>query len=114
MNESERPSKVRLLLSVLGVLSIAMLIVWWPGCRSYPRASTPESQEFIKQLYTACNTKDAARLGAAETKLAALVQQNKVVKEEKEAFQAILATAKAGNWDTAMKASLQFAQDQVR
>jgi hypothetical protein len=54
------------MLGAAGVLLVALAVVWWPGCRQYPAASSEESLSLVKLLYTACNTRDAARLAKVE------------------------------------------------
>ncbi len=84
------------------------------GCRQHPKATSRESLEFIKQVYTACNTKNAQRLAACKERLAELQLEEKVSKEEIKSFQRVLAIASNGDWDSAQNLAFQFAKDQVR
>ncbi len=73
-----------------------------------------QSQEFIKQVYTACNTRSAERLQKCDERLEALVKDNLVSANEQVAFRKILESAKSGEWETAQEKALEFAQRQVR
>lgn len=113
--EDEAPSRRRQawLLAVAGVLLVPLAVVWWPGCREYPPVSSPESLTLVRRLYTACNTKDEARLAGVETRLAELSAEGKVTAEEKRKFEAIIAKARGGKWTDAEKMARKFAQDQL-
>ncbi len=45
-------------LTVLLILAAAAI----SGCSRHPKATTRDSMDFIKQVYTACNTKNSKRL----------------------------------------------------
>lgn len=112
---ADAPSRRRLyqLLGAAGVLLVSLLVVWWPGCRQYPAVSSRESLSLLRQLNTACNTRDDTRLAEVERRLAELNRQGKVTPEEKAGYDRIIGMARAGKWDDAEKAALKFAQDQV-
>lgn len=84
------------------------------GCREYPPVSTEESQDMIKLVYTAANTRDEARLAACEIRLKQLIEEKKMGEKESAAFQKIIDQAKKGDWQAAQDDALQFARDQVR
>jgi hypothetical protein len=84
------------------------------GCRQHPKATSRESLDFIKQVYTACNTKNAKRLSACEERLAELQAQEKISKVEIKSFQRVLGIASKGEWESAQLLALQFAKDQIR
>ena len=113
--DADAPDRRRLLwmLGIGGALLVPLAVVWWPGCRQYPAVSSRESLALMRLVYSACNTKDPARLAQAERRLAELDRQGKVTPEEKAGFDRIIGTAKAGKWEDAEKASFKFAQDQV-
>lgn len=67
----------------------------------------------MRLLYTACNTRDAKRLGDVETGVEKLMREEKMSPIEKASFDRIVAVAKSGEWDDAQKAAFKFAQDQV-
>jgi len=98
---------------VAGLLAIPAAVVWWPGCRQYPPVSSRESLRLMKLLYSACNTKDDKRLAEVEKGLEKLTRDGKMAPAEREAFDKIVATAKAGKWEKAEEAAFRFAQDQV-
>jgi hypothetical protein len=91
-----------------------LVLVWWPGCRQYPEVSSKEALTLLKQLYTACNTRDPARLSRVEQRVEKVAREGKLTPKEQDAFRRILARAKAGDWKQAEQASFRFAQDQVR
>ncbi len=95
------------LLAVCGAFLLA-------GCHSYPEVTSPEALAFLKQLYTACNTRSLERLEACEQELAELVAQQQVSAEEEAAFAGIIEQARAGDWQRAQDAALRFADDQIR
>lgn len=96
--------------SVMLMLGLCLTV----GCREYPPVSTEESQDMIKLVYTAANTRDEARLAACEIRLKQLIEEKKMGEKESAAFQNIINQAKKGDWQTAQDAALQFAKDQVR
>jgi hypothetical protein len=98
----------------LRVLPVLLLVMLALGCRQHPKATSRESMEFIKQVYTACNTKNRERLDACVTKLSELESDGKISKKEVESFERVIEIAKKGDWESAQRVSLQYAQDQVR
>jgi hypothetical protein len=112
---TEPQPAVRWILAFLGaVLLTLVVLVWWTTRRQYPPVSSPESLVLIKQVYTACNTKDPARLAQAEQRLEKLLRDSKLTSAEESAYRRILALAREGAWEQAERASFRFAQDQVR
>ncbi len=84
------------------------------GCREYPPVTTRESQDLIKLVYTASNTRSEPRLAECERRLNLLIEEKKISDIEKAAFQKIIQQAKQGDWQAAQDEALQFARDQVR
>lgn len=84
------------------------------GCREHPQVTSRESLEFIKQVYTACNTRNQERLNACKNKLDNMVAEGQLSEAEQNSFRRILGSAESGDWETAQRSSLQFARDQVR
>lgn len=111
--EAADPRRLRRLLGLAGVLAIPFVVLWWPGCRQYPAVTSAESLYFMKLLYTACNTKDPARLAKVEQGVAAARSAGKLTPAEQEAFARIVGLAKEGRWEDAERAAFKFAQDQV-
>jgi len=105
--------RMRRRVSFLATVGVALLVVYWPGCRSYPPVSSPESLQLMRRLYSACNTRNSQWLAETETRLAGLVAGGKVTPGERQAFEKIIAQAKAGDWAAAEAAAFKFAQDQV-
>lgn len=106
-------SRLRWLLSAAGVMAAVCVVVWWPGCRQYPAVSSPESLTLMKLLYTACNTRDPARLDRVEQGVEKFAREGRMSPGEQTAFRRIIALARGGDWPQAQAASLRFAQDQV-
>ena len=96
------------------VIAIMLLMVVVFGCSRYPKATSRESMDFIKQVYTACNTKKLERLAACKERLAELESEQKISTPEIQAFKQILELASQGDWETAQSMALKLAQDQVR
>jgi len=97
----------------MGLLSIPLTIIWWPGCRQYPAISSKESLKLMKMPHTACNTRDKKRLTEVERRLVELAQEGKLTPQEKASYDQITAMARAGGWRRAEKSAFRFAQDQV-
>lgn len=95
------------------VLAIPLAIIWWPSCRRYPAVSSEQSLYLMKLLYTACNTRDSARLATVKQGVEKLCREGKMTPAEKECFDEIIGMAKAGRWQDAEQAAFKFAQDQV-
>jgi hypothetical protein len=100
----------------LGRYSILLVIaaVLLGGCSKHPKATSRESLDFIKQVYTACNTKNSKRLVECVERLSELESEGKVSSEEIKSFKRILDMAGKGEWDSAQTLALKFASDQVR
>ena len=113
-DDDDRPrSNARWLVGALAVLLVPLAVVWWPGCRQYPPVTSKESLGAMKLLYSACNTRDPARLDRVERTVQGLARDGKVTPAERESFERIVATARAGDWEKAEDAAFKFAQDQV-
>lgn len=84
------------------------------GCSQHPKATSRESLDLIKQVYTACNTKNAKRLAACEERLAELESEGKISKEEVKSFRKVLEVASKGDWESAQTIAMKYARDQIR
>ncbi len=92
----------------------ALLLTFTGGCQSYPQVTSAESQEFIKQVYTACNTQNPERVATCVVRLKELTTNNLVSDTEAATFRQILELAESGDWSAAQQQALAFAQRQVR
>ena len=111
MGETRRtPKTFRLFAMSLCVVASAILI----GCGKHPKATSRESLEFIKQVYTACNTKNASRLAECDRRLKELQEAGLISEKEIKSFEKILALGRDSEWQKAQDTALRFAQDQVR
>lgn len=95
-------------------IALALFFCLFLGCGSYPEVTSRESLELIKQVYTACNTRDATRLAECEKQLEKLRVSGKIGTCEWDAFRKSLDLAKNGNWEEAQNQALKFARDQIR
>jgi hypothetical protein len=96
------------------VAAILVASAFCVGCSKHPKATSRDSLEYIKQVYTACNTKNAKRLAACEDRLIELESEGKISQQEIKSFLIVLETAKKGDWESAQTMALKYAQDQVR
>jgi hypothetical protein len=110
MKNSDRGSLSSWRRSLLLVVGLILL----GGCSQHPKATSRESLEFIKQVYTACNTKNSKRLAECVERLTELESESKVGSREIESFKKILDMAGKGEWESAQTTALKFASDQVR
>lgn len=99
---------------LLGVLTLAAVVVWWPGCRKYPPVTSPEALSLVRRLYTACNTRQEGRLAAVEVEVDRLTQQGILTPREEEAFRYIVGLAREGKWERAERECFRLAEDQLR
>jgi Sec-independent protein translocase protein TatA len=104
----------RVLIKLGQLIAIMLLAMAVFGCSKYPKATSRESMDFIKQVYTACNTKKVERLAACKERLAELESEQKISTPEIQSFEHILELASQGDWETAQSMALKLAQDQVR
>ena len=93
---------------------ICLMLLAISGCREHPRVTSRESLDLIKQVYTACNTRNPERLNKCKVALDELVSNGEISEAEQQSFEKILKLAEAGEWQAAQSESLQFARDQVR
>ena len=106
-------SKLRTRIWVKTLLLVGVALVFLQGCSRHPKATSRDSLDFIKQVYTACNTKSVKRLTECERRFAELKEGGKMSEEEAKSFQEILGMAKDAKWDLAQGKALQFARDQT-
>ncbi len=92
-------------------MGLGLALFWMMGCREHPRVTSRESLDLIKQVYTACNTRNQERLAASRQKLDQLATAGQLSQPSKISFRRILSTAESGDWESAQRSSLQFARD---
>lgn len=110
---SENRSSTRAFLG--GILALMLLVVgvrWWLNRKIYPPVTSGTSLVLIKQLYTACNTKNLQLLDKFEQRLAREQQAGQVTAEEASHFQEISSRARTGEWEAASQSAFRFARDQ--
>lgn len=103
----------RVFAGVLLLAALVFVVGLWSGCRQYPPVTSREALNLVRQLNTACNTKDLQRLAEVERRLAELDRQGKLSAAEKTGFEKVIGQAKAGKWEEAETAAFKVAQDQV-
>ncbi len=92
---------------------LALVVIYWPGCRQYPPATSREAYTLMEALYTACNTKNADSLNKIEQWVNRAASEGKLGQAEQDAFARIIGMAKNGEWQDATKAVYKFSEDQV-
>jgi hypothetical protein len=82
----------------MALLTIPMVVIWWPGCHKYPVATSVASYGLMEALYTACNTRNSEWLAKVEKKVEQAAHQGKLSTSEQDSFRQIIGLAKAGDW----------------
>jgi hypothetical protein len=108
----ERPQTLYWYGGALFVLLIVVATKWWLARPVYPPVSSGTSLLLIKQLYTACNTKNVKLLDKFDERLQREYASQKITDQELAHFRDIASVARAGDWETSMKQAYRFAQDQ--
>ena len=96
----------------MGLLAVPLAVIWWPGCREYPVATSIASYGLMEALYTACNTKNRDYLSRVEGQVDQATKYGKLSTLEHDSFHRIIGMARAGEWAQAEQAAYQFADDQ--
>ncbi len=91
-----------------------MLLLALAGCNPYPEVRSPEAITLMTALRTACNTRNADRLGRVTAAVAEAHTAGRLDESEHAAFQEIVAEAEAGRWEDAERACVDFQRAQVR
>ena len=96
----------------LGVLAIAVVMFLWLG-RGYGTVS-PDAYQVARALYSSCLAKSEVRLEAVEWTINdAGDPPLEITAKEQRWLKAIIADAKAGNWQSAAADARQMMEDQV-
>ena len=96
----------------LGVLTIAVAMFLWLG-RGYGTVS-PDAYQVAQALYSSCLAKSEVRLEAVESTINdAGDPPLEITAKEQRWLKAIIADAKAGNWQSAAADARQMMEDQV-
>ena len=96
----------------LGVLTIAVATFLWLG-RGYGTVS-PDAYQVAQALYSSCLAKSEVRLEAVESTINdAGDPPLEITAKEQRWLKAIVADAKAGNWQSAAADARQMMEDQV-
>ncbi|HAC92413.1 MAG TPA: hypothetical protein DCF63_17555 [Planctomycetaceae bacterium] len=109
MNGSLR-NLVRPIFGAYGLCVILLL----SGCHQQPEVNSREAMDLIKQVYTACNTKNAQRLSDSQKQFNQLLEEKLLSPAEESAFRKIFQLAQDDQWEAAQDQALSFAQAQVR
>src|SRR5208337_2484998 len=89
-NDDASRSRTRILLWVMTVSVLALVVIYWPGCRQYPPATSCESYTLMEALYTACNTKNADSINKIEQWVNRAAGEGKLGQAEQDAFTRII------------------------
>ncbi|QDT93715.1 hypothetical protein [Gimesia algae] len=94
-------------------LTILLLLTLLPlsGC-GYPAVS-PKTYEISKALYSVCNQKSTDRLKTVQTLIGSSLQEKEINEKEAGWLNAIVASANAGDWDTATQEARRLMEDQT-
>ena len=96
----------------LGVLTIAVATFLWLG-RGYGTVS-PDAYQVAQALYSSCLAKSEVRLEAVESTINDAGDPSlEITAKEQRWLKAIIADAKAGNWQSAAADARQMMEDQV-
>ncbi|HMO13248.1 MAG TPA: hypothetical protein PKD64_01460 [Pirellulaceae bacterium] len=106
----QRTAWTLLALVVLGGIAVYL---WMPRLSLYPKVTHLEADKLMRQLYTACSSKDEQRLAAAHERFQKLIEADTISLAERKVFEKIFKTAQTGSWEKAATECLRFAQDQV-
>lgn len=114
-NESENSNRNRAALITLGLLGSAAAIVLYFAWRSPPQMGTSE-QVFntVDALYTAVRNEDERRVEECATRLRGYRDSGKLPAAAADRLEAIITTAKAGNWRPAAETLYDFMKGQRR
>lgn len=91
-------------------MAAVVLIVTFAGC-GYPQAA-PRNMRLITTLRTALSARNETWLQQNIEAIDERRQAGEMSEEEYDAFQAIIAQAKAGEWEKAERASVRFQKAQ--
>ncbi|MBX3423245.1 MAG: hypothetical protein KF752_16935 [Pirellulaceae bacterium] len=108
---TSRQLRQKALMGLVTCLTVSLCLI---GCGRQPLVQSPEALSLISQVYTACNTRNEKRIAICQTELDELIAVNKLSDVEQQAFRRILELARNGQWESAEKQALDFANDQVR
>ena len=96
-----------------GVLALIIVICcFMQGCQQFGTVS-PKAYEVAIALYSTCNRKDNSRLATVEQLVTQSVQAGELTATEEAWFRDMIATARAGEWETAMMNARTMMSEQV-
>ena len=99
-------------IALLCVSAIAVVMVLWLG-RGYGTVS-PDAYQVAQALYSSCLAKSEVRLEAVESMINDAGEQPlEITAKEQRWLKAMIADAKAGDWQSAAADARQMLEDQV-
>jgi len=113
--QSFMPSKQKILLITCGLLAALVGVRTWLALRTQPQL--PPSDEVFKTvdaLFTAVTARDESRLAACEQRLGRDHQSAELPDAVWKRLQAVIATARGGQWQPAARRLYDFMQGQRR
>lgn len=101
---------------IVGKIALAgLLAVTAPGCWGPPQVGPDrETFETVDALYTACGLRDAKLVADTERRLQTLRDSGRLPEKAHQALTAIIATARAGEWEAAIDRLGRFMEGQSR
>ena len=81
------------------------------GC-GYPAVS-PKTYEISKALYSVCNQKSKERLETVQTLIQSSLKEKEINEREADWLNEIVASANAGDWETATLEARRLMEDQT-
>ena len=102
--------RIVVMIALAGTLAVAA-----PGCWGPPQVGADrESFEAVDALYTAVGLRDAQLVADSERRLQALRDSARLPEKAHRALTAIIATARAGEWEPAVLQLGKFMEGQSR
>ena len=99
--------------ALLGAAAIVVVMFLWLG-RGYGTVS-PDAYQVAQALYSSCLAKSEVRLAAVESTVNDSSEQLlEITAREQRWLKAIIADAKAGNWQSAATDARQMMEEQVQ
>ena len=97
----------------LGALVVVVLLCCCvQGCQQYGTVS-PKAYEVATALYSTCNRKDDSRLTTVEQLITQSAEAGELTADEQLWFREMIATAREGDWETAMINARTMMNEQV-
>ena len=103
------------LVAGISAVAVGVVVVFWLRSGGYGEVS-PQTYQFSKALYSACQSKSEERLNRIEALLdeADESDETRLPPRERKWIEAIIRRARNGNWESATKQAHRMMSDQVK